>query len=208
MNAHAHLLSRQAHRPQPELTVLDGVTLPLARAHEICGNARHMLALMVASKLSGPVFWITPNWQAETLNPEGMLPLTGPERFTFITVRRTEDLLWTMEETLRSGAVPLVVAELTELPSMTAIRRLHLAAETGAKEGRCAPLGLLLTPGNGGAPGIETRWHMTQAHGLDGLRWTLSRRRARTSPPQSWSLSGRPDDWTLEPVHQTALASG
>ncbi len=194
----AQLLSRHTHRPNPGLTVLDQISLPYARAHEICGNARHMLAMLIAGAVSGPVFWIAPDWQADHLNPEGMLALADPCRFTFISVRRAEDLLWTLEEVLRSGAVPLVGAELTDLPSMTAVRRLHLAAQTGAQEGQCKPLGLLLTPGDGGAPGIETRWHMQQAHQADRTGWTLSRRRARTAPPKSWRLTGRPGAWELQ----------
>ncbi|MEM7732273.1 MAG: hypothetical protein AAF280_05755, partial [Pseudomonadota bacterium] len=185
-----------------------GITLPQARAHEVCGNARWLFTLMVAGALKGPVFWITPTWQPETLNPEGMLALTDPGRFTFISARRAEDTLWTLEEVLRSGAVPLVVAEMPEPPAMTPVRRLHLAAETGAREGQCAPLALLLTPGQGGAPGIETRWHMQQAHGVETRAWRLSRLRARTAPPKDWDLCGRPGKWILSTPADIALATG
>lgn len=195
----AHLLTRHAHRDRarPALTVLGDLALPRARAHELCGPARHMLAMLVAGAAQGPVFWIAPAWAADRLNPDGMAPLAQPARFTFIAARRPEDILWTLEEVLRSGLVPLAVAELPDLPGMTAVRRLHLAAETGAKEGHEAPLGLLLTPGEGGAPGIETRWHMAQAHTPGAPGWRLCRRRARTLPPQSWHLTGRPGRWAL-----------
>ena len=200
----AQLLTRRSHRQRdrarPALTVLGNPALPLARAHEICGPARQMLAMLVAGATDGPVFWIAPAWDTQALNPDGMAALAEPGRFTFISARRPEDILWTLEEALRSGLVPLVVGELPQPPGMTAVRRLHLAAETGAQDGRGAPLGLLLTQGDGGAPGIETRWHMAQAHTPDAPGWRLSRRRARTLPPQDWHLTGRPGAWRLSPT--------
>lgn len=193
----AQLLTRRAHTPRPALTLWREVALPLARAHEICGPARAFMATLVAGALEGPVFWIAPAWEPDALNPEGMVGLAEPERFHFVSARRAEDVLWALEEVLRSGAVPLAVAELPGLPGMTAVRRLHLAAETGAAEGACAPLGLLLTPGHGGAPGIETRWHMAQAHEPGQPGWRLTRARARTAPPKTWALTGRPGAWRL-----------
>ena len=52
-----------------------------------------------------------------------------------------------------------------------------------------APLGLLLTPGDGGAQGVETRWHMAASHQGEARRWTLTRRRARALPPVSWQAT-------------------
>ncbi|PWR04029.1 hypothetical protein DKT77_02990 [Meridianimarinicoccus roseus] len=180
-------------RPVPHLPVLGDMTLRLGRVHEFCGPARRTLALRVAAKLDGPVIWIRPGWQAERLNPEGVLPLgVEPGRLIFVDPRRAEDILWSAEEALRCGAVALVVCELHALPGLTPVRRLHLAAEAGAEAMGTAPLGLLLAQANGGVPGVESRWYMTFAHGLkeeDG--WRLERRRARTDPPAAWHVDAR-----------------
>ncbi|KUJ80603.1 hypothetical protein AVO45_06040 [Ruegeria marisrubri] len=180
-----HLLSRRPARDVPALALHPEISLPLARVHEACGPARRSFALWLAGRAQGPVLWISPAWEADQLNPDGMMPFADPARFLFVRPTRPEDLLWCMEETLRSGAVPLVVADLPGAPGLTPVRRMHLAAEQGGAMGR-APLGLLLTPGEGGAQGIETRWHMAPAHRGEVCCWTLARRRARALPPATW----------------------
>lgn len=181
-----------AHARHPALPFLGTLRLARARVHEICGPARRTLALMVARETAGPVIWIQAGWLPERLFPDGISGHIAPARLIFITARRVEDLLWSMEEALRPGAVALVVADLPVPPGLTAVRRLHLAAETGAAEGRVPPLGLILTPGEGGAPGVESRWHLTPRHGATQSRWRLERLRARTDPPKIWHLDQSP----------------
>lgn len=183
-----HLLDRRHHKPRPQVTIREGIALDRARAHEACGPARYSFALWLAAACEGPVMWIAPAWAAAGLNPDGMMDFCDPARFLFVAAPRGEDILWCMEEALRSGAVPLVVADLSEPPAMTPVRRLHLAAEAGGAAAGLAPLGLLLTPGDGGAPGIESRWHLAPAHAGKQRIWQLQRRRARTQPPRSWQL--------------------
>lgn len=193
------LTRRSGHTIRASLQVLNDMALIPARLHELCGPSRHMLAMLVAAKTKGPVFWIAPTWSRDRLNPDGMQPLVGPERFTFLSPRQPMDLLWTLEETLRSGTVPLAVAELTEIPNLTQVRRLHLAAEQGAKNGGDPPLGLILTAGEDGTPGVESRWHMRPAHTAQNRRWSLSRRRARTLPPATWGLYRNNGQFMLTP---------
>lgn len=189
-----------ARAPCPALPLPGGLSLARGRVHEGCGPARHSLAMLVAGALAGPVLWIAPRWRRDRPHPDGIRPFAGPERFLFATPDRGTDLLWCMEEALRSGAVPLVVADLPAPPGLTPVRRLHLAAGEGAARATDPPLGLLLTPGEGGAPGVESRWHMAPAHRPQGDRWHLSRLRDRSAPPADWQLAGRPGAWALTPM--------
>ncbi|MEY8098270.1 ImuA family protein [Falsihalocynthiibacter sp. S25ZX9] len=183
------LITRARPSPSRDITFLKELTLAPSRAHEFCGNARHSLALMVAQETQGPVFWIHPGWIPDQLNPDGVCRFIDPSRLIFVTPNRAEDLLWSVEEVLRAGIVPLVVADIPGFPSLTSVRRLHLAAETGTREGRERPIALLLTPADGGAQGCETRWHMAQDYKADAPAWHLERRRSRSLAPKAWHIT-------------------
>ena len=204
------LLAQKSRRFAADVEFLKGLGLQAARAHEFCGPARRMLALIAAGRAAEPCFWIRPEWGREQVNPEGMLPYANPGKLIFISPLRKEDLLWSTEETLRSGAVPLVVVDVPEPPGITSVRRLHLAAEAGAERTGVAPTAILLTPGEGGARGIETRWHIVPRHAGGLTRWRLERRRARSDPPKAWDVVMRGSRLALEriPDIDTSSAAG
>ena len=182
-----HLLSLRHQAARATLKASQGLELELGRAHEACGPARATFALWLAAATEGPVLWISARWEQQQLNPAGMLDFVDPSRFLFARSSKHEDQLWVLEEGLRAGTVPLVIADLDHLPALTPVRRLHLAAERDGDQST-APLALLLTPGEGGAPGIESRWHLAPAHLGKQRIWQLERRRARSLPPKSWQL--------------------
>jgi protein ImuA len=184
------LLSRRPHSPPPGLTLWNDITLPIPRVHELCGRGRRTLALHIAAQAGAPVIWIHRRHSPDQLNPCGLARVMPPGDVLFVATDRADDSLWTMEEALRSGVVPVVVADLAEPPGMTPVRRLHLAAETGAETGLSRPLGLLLTPGAGGAPGVETRYACDPAHTPGQDTWRVERLRARMLPPKVWRLTG------------------
>jgi len=49
----AAALTRAPHRPRPALAALGELSFTLARAHEICGPARRVLALLLAGLRGG-----------------------------------------------------------------------------------------------------------------------------------------------------------
>ncbi|HRO11076.1 hypothetical protein, partial [Amaricoccus sp.] len=172
-----------------ELALAPGVALARARTHEAAGPSRAVFALLAAARTTGPLLWIHPAWAPERPMGDGISPFLDPARLVFVRTRKPAEILWAAEEALRSGEVALVVADLLEPPELLAVRRLHLAAETGALGPGEAPLALLLTPGAGGAPGVETRWHLAPVPGWaagGGPRWRLARTRARMAPEACW----------------------
>jgi protein ImuA len=177
------------HPPVADALVLaPGVALARARAHEVTGAARVAFALFAAARLDGPVLWLQPARAAERLMGDGLGAILDPGRLLLARARTLPALLRTAEEALRTGLVPLVVVELPAVPALTPVRRLHLAAEAGARAA-VAPLALLLAPGDGGAPGVESRWRLDPAPGWardDAARWRLARLRARMAPGKSW----------------------
>ena len=202
----AHLPMRRLHTVQP---LLGDLGLMRARVHEICGPARVSLAAFLLQETSGTVIWVTPSWRPERVYPPGLLPYCDPNRIIFARIRRPEDALWAVEEALRSGAAPLVLADLTDPPALTPIRRLHLAAESGIEAAhrfaRPAPLAVLLTAGMGGAQGVESRWHMAATtSGMTAFEhraaWILTRLRARSDPPARWQVRRAKGQITLDPL--------
>lgn len=182
------LLPQAQEAKRPTVALHEQITLDATRVHEACGPARRTFAMWLAGQMEGHVMWIVPARERNRLHPDGMMAFADPARFLFVEPIRDEDVLWSAEEALRSGAIPLIVIDLPSPATLLAVRRLHLAAETGGEIG-IPPLGLMLTPGEGGAPGVESRWHMTPAHEAETRRWRLTRSRARTAPVKSWTAT-------------------
>lgn len=186
------------------LSLTDILTLTPGRAHEFCGPARRVLAAWsMGQNLSqgATALWLRLRHNPDRLHPQGLAQWAMPGGLVLAEAARVPDLLGCAEDGLRSGACALVVLDLAEPVAMTPLRRLHLAAETGLARRQACCSGatvhaLLLTPADGGSPGVESRWHLApcpapDAPGHDpvGAAWQLSRLRARMSPPANWQVT-------------------
>jgi len=160
-----------------------------SRAHEVCGAGAHVFASIACGTSNGSALWISPAHQQEHLSPDGVAPFCAPDRLVYASGKTQTDVLWMAEEALRSGAVKVVVAQLTKPIDLTAGRRLQLAAEAGKT------LGLFIIPEGMGSNAAETRWRCLPH--FDATDSTLHR----------WQLiknkSGTLGDWIVRWDEQT-----
>ncbi|WP_232831539.1 ImuA family protein [Pseudogemmobacter bohemicus] len=119
--------------------------------HEAQGKGRRAFALFQAARHPGQVVWVFPDHAQQLLLPGG-LPQDLPARLMLLRPRGETDLLWSLEEALRAAPIALVIAEPEKPLSLTAGRRLQLAAEAGQTTG------LVLVRDGQGSNAAETRW--------------------------------------------------
>ncbi len=130
------------------------------RMHEATGPGRLAFAMALAGRLTGPVLWVQESRGRDTICPQGLATFFDPARLVLARPTGARAVLQVAEEALRSGAAPLVVAELAGATDLTASRRLQLAAGAGAARGLC------LVPEARARPNAaETRWHCVAVPG-------------------------------------------
>jgi len=173
--------------------------LPTACLHEVsagaaadgavAGFAAYLLARLsaAAGRRQSAVLWCA---AGDGLYGPGLAAYgLDTHRLILVRGRRQADLLWALEEALRSGALAAVLGEVEEA-DLTATRRLQLAAEAG----RTTAL-LLRPPGGKPAPSAAvTAWRIAAAPsgaapwgaGLGRERWRLELVRCRGGLPRQW----------------------
>lgn len=155
----------------------DPFQLVPARVHEAEGQGRAGFALFQAVRHPGSLIWILPV-RGGGLPMPWALPPGVPARILVVRPASEKDLLWAIEDSLRTSSVGLVIAEPEKPLSLTAGRRLQLAAEAGRSTG------LMLIRENHGSNAAETRWHCdpVPAEGLDSTRhrWALIKNKSGT----------------------------
>jgi protein ImuA len=120
----------------------------------------------------------------------------SPDQVILLQARDDTEVLWAMEEGLRSGGLAAVLGQVGRI-DMIASRRLQLASEAGESSG------LLLRPPSRklAASSALTRWRITAAKGSlhtpIGPAWKVELLRCR------YKGADHPESWQLEWNHET-----
>jgi len=146
---------------------LPPLVLRPSRAHEVCGAGAAFFALAQAARIGGSLLWVRESWRTDQINPAGFCTMVDPERLLLAQTKDQREALAVTEESLRSGAVPLVVVELDKPLGLTPARRLQLAA----RDGNSTALSII-SEGQG-SNAAETRWRCIPV--FDAAESTLQR---------------------------------
>ena len=179
--------------------------LALGALHEIVGSgadeedgaAAAGFAAGIAGRIaSGVVLWCLRH--GDLYGPGLAAHGLDPARIVLVRAMRDDDILWTLEEGLRTPQIAAVIGEIGRLP-MVAGRRLQLAAE------RSGITALLLRRWRTGAEAAAerarpnaavTRWRIaplpslpdSSEPGIGRPRWRVELLRCRGGEPASWDV--------------------
>jgi len=155
---------------------------------------------------SGTSMWIS---SSRTLFPPALKSFgLQPDRFIFIDLAKEKDVLWSMEEALKCGALTAVVGEMKEI-SFTASRRLQLAVE----ESQVTGFILRHNVRKMNTTACVSRWKITPlpSETFDGLpgvgfpQWRVELLRIRNGRSGVWDVMWR--DGSFEAVNYKSLIS-
>ena len=205
---------------------LPGGGLTRGALHEIAGTglaAQHAAAATlflagILARTQGPVLWVME--RADLFAPALAEAGLAPERVIQAEAGETAAVLAALEDGLRHPGLAAAVGEVSGRLSLTATRRLHLAAGAAGT----FPLAVLLRrPWRAEAAALDapsaavTRWRVgaepsappfadaPEVPGLGRARWRLELWRARGAPPAGWVVEAWADG-ALRLVEDTAEA--
>ncbi|MBC9247748.1 hypothetical protein H4P12_13785 [Paracoccus sp. 11-3] len=157
-------------------SALTAYPLRSARVHEVTGPSAASFVLWSAQQMRADLLWVREGWRSEQLNPLGFGGF-DPARLIMAETREQTETLAVAEEALRDGVVAMVALEITAPLSLTAGRRLQLAAQAGGATGVC------LIPEGMGSNAAETRWHCAPVFDRDDSTlqcWRLIKNKSGT----------------------------
>lgn len=161
-----------------------------------CGFLSGLLSRLMKNK--GAALWIS---ASRTVFPPALKTFgIHPDHIVFLDLQKEKDVLWTMDEALKCGALTAVVAEIRDL-SFTASRRLQLAVEqsqvTGFVLRHCVR--------DINTTACVSRWKVTalpseQADDLPGIgfpKWSVELLRMRNGKAGAWDIQWKNNRFTF-----------
>ena len=182
----------------PIKNAFPNATFPLGAIHEFLSEQKESAAAtsgFIAGLLSslmgndGTALWIS---SSRTLFPPALNTFgIQPDRFIFIDLQKEADVLWTMDEALKCGAISAVVGEVQEI-NFTASRRLQLAVEQSQVTGFVIRSGYKKL----NTTACVSRWRITPlpSEPIDGLpgigypKWRVELLRIRNGRCGVWDI--------------------
>jgi len=190
--------------------------LPLAGLHEVFGDiaavgfSAMLLNKIINENLDAPILWCQ---HKRDLCGHGLAEFgIDPGRLIFVHGKNDADILWAMEEGLRSSNIAAVVGKPYKIPPIAG-RRLQLVAEKNNIPS------IIIRPQNHNkgqqdvtpTSSALTRWRVTSApsitpangHGLGAPKWNLELQRCRYSAlnlqmQSQKQIAGRKTSWQVE----------
>lgn len=174
----------------PTACIHEFVTATAEESAATTGFVSGLLAQMTAQ--GGTCLWIRASARFSPFPPALAAFGVAPERVVFVEVKRERDVLWAMEEALKSTALTAAISELPGLDFVQS-QRLQLAVEKSRTTGfvlRTQPLQM-------GNTACAARWRIRHLPsvleaGMPGVglpRWDVELLKVR---------NGNPDRWTVE----------
>lgn len=168
------------------------------RAHEAYGAGSLAFAAILAGRQNSNVIWITEH-SASPFLPAGIMSYCDPSKILAVHAPKARDVLATTEDSLRSGAVPLIITETPHAIGLTEGRRLQLAAKSGNSTA------LLLTSSQNGSAASETRWKCEPIFDPDHQIWAWELEKNKSSPCFSWKVQWDHQQQTVKTLEQKQL---
>jgi protein ImuA len=183
--------------------------LQLGCLHEISGTASDGFAAMLTARfttpLKTPVLWCVNSRYARHPFAPGLAGMgVSTQRLTIAHCKTPRDMLWAMEEGLKSGAAKLVIGEPSKALGLTESRRLQLTASTSGS------IGLILGQHNLALNASTTRWSVSAIPSffIDapwGCVWRLELTRSRNGGAGTWDVIWK--GTSHEKTHRLCLVS-
>ncbi|MEO6547951.1 MAG: Error-prone repair protein ImuA, partial [Ferruginibacter sp.] len=182
----------------PIKNAFPNATFPLGAIHEfICTGAENeaVTSGFISGVLGtlmgkgGATLWIS---ASRNIFPPGLKFFgINPDKVIFIDIQKVKDILWVMEEALKTEGLAAVICEIEEI-SFTASRRLQLAVE----QSRVTGFLLRRNPRNLSTTACVSRWKISslpsalpgEMPGVGFPRWNVELLKVRNGYPGTWQV--------------------